>query len=968
MKKNDKLIVLAGVAILIIASIGIYYWSPGGTTGATASKKTLFSAYGTISKTPTAMTVSDSNPFYALVATPLAVHYDREGKEQVIPLYVENITNPSRSIVRAQNMIGKPINLLADGSKTPEELSIYLAKNYWSKSDGVLLIRNNQEGYNLGVVATPIASYLSIPIIVTDKIDSSITSVLRDLGVKYSIICGNLSGFGNYIKFEKVDDIVNFSIDLVKNKFGDVGYITLTNPLDAWRPEILNRTFYSPHAMEISSSTTTQLPRMILGMVTGKSIASYTFTIPKDYKYALVKIEVVNLDPDGVDEFGDSVAVQGGIDDKNAPENFQAFELASYGVTSASNPALRDASGKVIKDRAYQEVLLYDRGGKNYTLQISGTWLAKKSGRVQLNIEVDKLANIRYAMMKDLSSVAPYLTAYHHGIIFAKTDFAFYPDDNVLTEKGQTCPGYYSVRKNPKLAYAHDLHVFNKIHKPLNNLLAKIANIPVNNLKNLRNYYKNNPIYIAVVGDAEMLPRIMYNNYISPLREDVSPYSYAYGLGTPSDFIYGNIDPIPNDWSNLANDTYSYYPYQENIVGRLAGWDAQDVDAQIVRTIFYYDIINKLGDWKDKATVLVGGGQDFQKPPLRYALAKLTGGGEEPLKLPTGYGKIGMERTKEKVLKPMGFDVTSAYDCEAQSVGFSNDALSKIKKANLMNRLLFSKNYVAKYLGENVAKGKKYMENSNFIWANGHGNPYLFGMPGPSAVAMGIGGPLVKTILERILPCLDGGFFGPGFSLTAEGEYNVRQVEKMNLGPSFIWIDSCLCGKIGGVYPQNSISMAFVHAGANAIISSPMESNIGGGYLEPKNHKYDTPWSVARAYLNTTRNAKNGEYPEPHFAYLMYKDMTKELMNNKTIGLAFRDAKDAYLPEDANWTIWWSPPLITTGNPFLDLHIQNQRYNEFEKMYGSEKAKMIKNKYFEFQEFCLYGDPAFNPYVPGEAS
>ncbi|RLF50224.1 MAG: hypothetical protein DRN19_04880, partial [Thermoplasmata archaeon] len=176
----------------------------------------------------------------------------------------------------------------------------------------------------------------------------------------------------------------------------------------------------------------------------------------------------------------------------------------------------------------------------------------------------------------------------------------------------------------------------------------------------------------------------------------------------------------------------------------------------------------------------------------------------------------------------------------------------------------------------------------------------------------------------------------------------------------------CLCGKITGVYPQNSISMAFIHAGVNALISASMESNIAGGYLEPKKHLYDTPWSVARAYINTTLNARKGIYPEPHFGYLLYQDLCRELMKNETIGLAFRNARNLYLYKDANATFWWSPPLVATGNPLLDFKLWEEKHDKFVKMFGSKKTRVLPNKYFEFQEWQLYGDPAFNPYIPGE--
>ena len=40
---------------------------------------------------PVAIECSDTDPFYALIATPLAVHYDSEGEQEIIPLYMKNL-------------------------------------------------------------------------------------------------------------------------------------------------------------------------------------------------------------------------------------------------------------------------------------------------------------------------------------------------------------------------------------------------------------------------------------------------------------------------------------------------------------------------------------------------------------------------------------------------------------------------------------------------------------------------------------------------------------------------------------------------------------------------------------------------------------------------------------------------------------------------------------------------------------
>ncbi|MDH7517067.1 MAG: hypothetical protein QHH19_01800 [Candidatus Thermoplasmatota archaeon] len=67
-----------------------------------------------------------------------------------------------------------------------------------------------------------------------------------------------------------------------------------------------------------------------------------------------------------------------------------------------------------------------------------------------------------------------------------------------------------------------------------------------------------------------------------------------------------------------------------------------------------------------------------------------------------------------------------------------------------------------------------------------------------------------------------------------------------------------------------------------------------------------------------------------------------------SVGMALRNAKNKYLPEDANWTMYWNPPL----GPFGLLGGK------------SVKTPAIDAKYTCYQEYCLYGDPAFNPYEP----
>jgi len=928
MDKKDKLITIFGVLVLIGASIGVYIWNPPGEMESEKlGIKDFYDVSSDFSNLPSGIVVPDNNPYYALIATPLAVHYNKNAEQHVVPLYVENYENPSSAVTRAIDMIGIDTNLIFKDTISAKNLSIDIAKGFWKNTDAVLIIEDTQSGYNLGVVATPLASYLSIPVIVVDELDKDVKNVLKGLGVKKSIVCGGVQGFGKVLRFDCVDEIVNASIDLVREMFGDVTYITLTNPIDVREPEVLDRVIKPLGPKKLKTISSMQLISFIKTAIQNKGNINFEigkFTIPKDYKYALVKFEGVNLNPEHVDLLGDHVG-------------FKVEGLLSGDTTHS--PSVYDSTGNTLIDKYYAETVLYDMGGTEYTVTASPQWVVKKEGEVKATVTIEKLSDPLYPMMKGLSSVAPYLTAYHRGIIFGKPEFAFVADDNVLTEKAETCPGRYMPRSNEKLRGPSNDHIYNNIHLPLNKLLAKLADIPVENpkdVKYLRDYYLKNPVYIALVGGATVLPQYIYEAVV------------GYG-GTPTDVLYGNIDPIPG-WENVQDDVCSDYPTQENIVGRITGWDVQDASALVTRTIFYDRIIDGLGDWKDKATVQTGCGVEFATPIVLYTLARELGntdhvasGYEEPLKWPTGYSKFVGDALQKTALEPMGFKTTRDTYFKASRTGLSNEAINVLKKANLLNLLLLSKLQLKLFIGEDRVTGGKDQENSNFIFINGHGDKPGYGIGDVALAGLGLGYvflPILLQIIARISKP-----YGPGASLGALTSYNVRGVENMNFGPSFKWFESCLVGAIEGRHPKTCISQAFLHAGMNAIVVSPTPTSVAGGYLEPYNPK-STVLGTIRGFISTTLKAIKGIYPEAHFGEKMYEDMLEELKEKDiSVGLALRNAKNRYLPEDADYEMYWSPPLGLLRNE-------------------DTKTAAIENKYVCYQEYCLYGDPAFNPYEP----
>jgi len=937
MKKNDKIVVVLGVAILILASVGIYYYEPLDLDAMSVEISDFEDINGVFKNIPAAITVSDDDPFYPLIATPLAVHYDTNGEQEVIPLYIENLENPSNAVTRVKCQLGlsSTDEYITDGAKSAKEVSLEIAQSFWESSKAALLIEDSKPGYCLGVIATPIASYLSIPVIVTDKVDSEVTEFLTDLGVKNTIVCGeNLEGYGNVLEFNTVEEIVDASIDLLMEKFGDINYITLTNPIDAFPPKVLD--FVEKHF--------------------GPSSDEWSFTIPDDYKYALVKIEV-NTD--------ERVSFSIGADIKDLHPALQKKEITDGG------PAIpkRDTKGNILGYKFYRESVVYGREGVTYNIY--------GPTNVPVYITIEKLEDPVNPMMKRLSTLAPYLTACHQGLIFGRPDFAFTANDDLRNEDGEKLPGFYMPRYNSELITISNKHIYDNIHKPLNDVLAKIANISplqektyTKDIKTLRNYFDNKDFNIALVGDPTVLPQYTYQNLLEPFGDvdgdGIEDTVYGMGGGgTSSDVIYGNIDPVKYDWSNKAQDIYSELPHMENVVGRIAGWDVQDASALILRSIFYDEIIENMGEWKDKFGILIGDGIDHQKPRLRLTLERFrllslvktiaskipaTAGlvgfmdSNGPWKHETGATEISGLKLKEKTAEAMGFEANYALKSHAMITGYSEEDLDQfIDSKGIFYKLFFRKSNVRDLIGDQVVKGAEYMENSNYIFANGHGAISSYGMDGPDLVSAGFGKILEKLI--RWITPIGGGWLGPGTGLGKS--YTPISVTGLDMGPSFMFLDSCTCGKIDGVYPDQNVVLALLHAGVGNIVSSTTGSNIPGGYLPGKNKMTDTPFSVWKARKEWEKKAEKGIYPDLHFGFKMFEDMSGYMKEEDcSVGEAFKLAKNKYLPEDITWELWWTPPLSSNSDA--------------PDVFGRHEEA----KYTTYFEFNLYGDPAFNPYEP----
>lgn len=66
----------------------------------------------------------------------------------------------------------------------------------------------------------------------------------KKIGVKYTFICGNLKPYRETWRFENIEEINNLLIRFINKRFGRVGYVTITNPLDTKDVTVLDKVYF----------------------------------------------------------------------------------------------------------------------------------------------------------------------------------------------------------------------------------------------------------------------------------------------------------------------------------------------------------------------------------------------------------------------------------------------------------------------------------------------------------------------------------------------------------------------------------------------------------------------------------------------------------------------------------------------------------------------------------------------------
>jgi hypothetical protein len=628
--------------------------------------------------------VNSNSPFNALISTPAAVYYEKSTAHKK-PLLIVNggDSEELKPIIDFMKNYGLPpvvylgdekdvrtypfdVETAIDGNSI-KDVSLKVARYFWKSSDAVLIIREDEEGYNLGILATSIASYLNIPIIVTEELDEAVAETLRSFNVKYSLLCGNIGGFGKILKLKNVEDIEDLTLRVIRDRLGSsISYITITNPLDAYKPNTLKTVDYHFEG-RITNSDAAAYPGM--APINPADSPIHYFTIPSDYRYAEIELDA-KLDI-SKEELGDAsgarlyvyVGVDGdndGVLNGDSPKDKVQYMGSTLSYENLGYNPLNPLYAKCQYGWLHTELPLFNDVGK-HAVQLLAR-LPTTPGYAStytVDITVKKLDSPVYPVMHDISSLAPYLTAAHRGVVLAKPDYSIYHQP----------PTGCNICGDPEV-YTDNVGYINNqsiaVKGDLNKLLAKIAGMNANkpsDLTRLSRYYSERPgsIHVGILADANMVP---YYYFKSKSHSSI-----------PSDIFYSDIDMKPDNYTDIDGGLFTF----EIPVGRITGWDTGDVSALIARTIFYNDIIDNikgpqngidLPQWKDSAMSTVG-----TNDPVGLALttaAKL---------------KMAWERG--------GFDVNSDHNFDA----------SRRQRAD------------------------KYYESSNFIYYAAHGNYYWYVPP-----------------------------------------------------------------------------------------------------------------------------------------------------------------------------------------------------------------------------------------------
>lgn len=620
-RKIISILAVSLIALLLIGYVGLSMINAEPGKWGKVNLRTILQGKSVHRVTEDVIVFSTDTPWpsfapYALIATPIACHYGYYTGTVVKPLlasadppYVGDLPASEQRFLSAYSgrtvlLIGipysssqyyglKPTAFYGD----PMYVSFAVAEHEYYSTSGALIISNS--GYELGVAAATLASYLDIPILVIDS-NSDVSAVLNNelqtLHVQWAITVGDVGSLKLKVPTLSLmtsDAVSSLIVQVIKAKFGFTSYITLTNPSDINPPPITTEEVYDFSGQLVAASASINL--LVAGAtvpLVGTNIADQQFAVGDGLN--LIRVAAKLNMPLG--EFIDTATgtiifaeptLVGYIYDPQG--NFVAYAPSvSYSPSEVYMEAIvNKAPG------AYKLVL-----GAGYGVRTEFIRVNVVSGTYEAKVTVASMSKPHWPLIPNLSMLAPYLTAAHGGMLLADSNFE------------ESCPAFrYGWSQTEPVAVNGSAQKFvnqkvMEIKAKLNKLfdLFRKYGIYEQYLFSSINGRAGDGAFLAILADSNMVPMYYYEPYFEMCEE---------GRGVPTDAIIADID------NNIP--TFDLNVQAELSVGRPISRNLQDTASLIARTIFYQkfaeqyrpstleaQVLTATASWKDRALFTAG--------------------------------------------------------------------------------------------------------------------------------------------------------------------------------------------------------------------------------------------------------------------------------------------------------------------------------------------------------------------------
>ncbi len=932
-----KIVAISFVLVLLLAAFSVIDVNADeGSSEKRASVNDLMTQESVRGGQPGAVIASSDSPFYALIGTPLALYYDDQDDLHEVPLLVATSDDPSSAVDRFLMMydhsdvltLGDVGEIVASGRRSingdPEMVSLEVASENWVASDGAMIVEPSQLGYNMATMLMPLASYLDIPVIIADKVDGSVKGTLRNLGVRFTIVCGNTGGYGKvmrfpvtshdsdiYTEYETAELAFHTTRTILEDRLGiEADYLTIANPLDSHDYTITATEEYHFEDV-VGDSSSGNYPGAAPNAPDGPI---ERFEIPEGWNFANLRVDV-KMDvsqADGLSAYtlpeiiadlrtegnahdsGERIYAyigydgneDGAINADHAEDKLYFFGGSPGTKYITAQPD--DPTSKPIWAHFYTELAQVNSEGP-MDIQVLARLPTDDDGEAEYTIDIyiDKMETLKgryagkmaevpvYPLMKDASSMAGYITAHHGGLILSKPQFAVHSpgyigcqgcgvpaaNEDTLDDANQSA---ILVKKDIIWALGQLKGV--EIH-PQNYDFVDYRNMPdeipaeIDMIVNLAADYQED---FYSNGDEFCIAIVGDSNMIPQFYYASGQGDPTEGFGMPSDNFYMSVDADPYDAPFdliIPNDA----PY-DNV-------NEYDPDFEVA--------VGRFTGWD---------AQDISALIARSAfyldiIDNHRGDANDGIQLDDEW-KMSAYTTLGTIppVEVAALDLQK-FERMAQAAGFYTGPEGEEHYNQLSRRQYTEDSY----------------ESANFIFFCSHGFYYWY-VPTAQEGADGIPDPVSKATY--------GG-----------GAYDVAHVRYMDFGPTVIFGSSCVTGRIDGLYPENALSLAFLHAGMNAYVGA---TRMSWGTVVPiPDTNSDTTLGDLLA-LNMYANLLGYIYDKTNEDGIIANNF-----EDLTTGYALMDAKNKYIRD------------VGTDN-------------------GGPDSDTIN-------EFILQGDPAFNPYEPNHA-